>query len=76
MSADLAFTRILFKYHSTHTRKSQLASQRNALGKNILLLRLSQELLQLFRYAGLKRNDRVYCIYNNDLEVHSYVENT
>ena len=27
-------------------------------------------------YAGLKRNDRVYCIYNNDLEVHSYVENT
>ena len=41
-----------------------------------ILLRLSQELLQLFRYAGLKRNDRVYCIYNNDLEVHSYVENT
>ena len=33
-------------------------------------------IIKLFRYAGLKRNDRVYCIYNNDLEVHSYVENT
>lgn len=59
MSADLAFTRILFKYHSTHTRKSQLASQRNALGKNILLLRLSQELLQSFQYAGLRQFYRI-----------------
>ena len=40
------------------------------------LLRLSQEWLQLFRKAGLRKNYGIYCIYNNDLEVHSYVENT
>lgn len=50
--------------------------QRIAPGISLFLLRSAQELLQFFRYAGLKRDDRVYCIYNNDLEVHSYVENT
>lgn len=55
---------------------SEILFQRIAPGIIVILLRLSQELLQLFRYAGLKRDDRVYCIYNNDLEVHSYVENT
>ena len=40
------------------------------------LLRTAQELLQLLRYTGLLHNYGIYCIYNNDLEVHSYVENT
>ena len=60
----------------TLPERSESVMRHNALGKIYILLRISQELLQLFRYAGLKRNDRVYCIYNNDLEVHSYVENT
>ena len=33
------------------------------------LLRLSQEWLQLFRYAGLWCYYGIYCIYNIDLEV-------
>ena len=33
------------------------------------LLRPAQELLQLFRYAGLLPYYGIYCIYNNDLEV-------
>lgn len=40
------------------------------------LLRPAQEWLQLFQYAGLLRYYGIYCIYNIDLEVHSYVENT
>ena len=40
------------------------------------LLRSAQEWLQLFRKAGPWKNYGIYCIYNNDLEVHSYVENT
>ena len=33
------------------------------------LLRTSQEWLQLFRRAGLRKNYGIYCIYNIDLEV-------
>ena len=40
------------------------------------LLRTSQKRLQSLRRAGLRKNYGVYCIYNIDLEVHSYVENT
>ena len=40
------------------------------------LLRTSQKWLQSLRRAGLWKNYGIYCIYNNDLEVHSYVENT
>ena len=35
----------------------------------MILLRPAQELLQLFRYAGLLNDYGIYCIYNNDLEV-------
>ena len=42
----------------------------------MVLLRPAQELLQLLRSAGLWHYHGIYCIYNNDLEVHSYVENT
>ena len=49
---------------------------RYVLGRLLKLLRTAQELLQLFRRAGLLRNYGIYCIYNNDLEVHSYVKNT
>ena len=40
------------------------------------LLRTSQKWLQSLRRAGLRKNYGIYCIYNIDLEVHSYVENT
>lgn len=40
------------------------------------LLRTSQKRLQSLHRAGLRKNYGVYCIYNIDLEVHSYVENT
>ena len=49
---------------------------RSALDRRLKLLRTSQEWLQLFRGAGLRKNYGIYCIYNIDLEVHSYVENT
>ena len=40
------------------------------------LLCTSQKWLQSLRRAGLRKNYGIYCIYNIDLEVHSYVENT
>ena len=42
---------------------------RNVPERLLKLLRLSQEWLQLFRYAGLWRYYGIYCIYNIDLEV-------
>ena len=49
---------------------------RNVPERLLKLLRISQKWLQSFRYAGLWRYYGIYCIYNNDLEVHSFVENT
>jgi hypothetical protein len=49
---------------------------RSALDWFLKLLRTSQKWLQSFRRAGPRKNYGIYCIYNNDLEVHSYVENT
>ena len=40
------------------------------------LLHTSQKWLQSPRRAGLLHDYGIYCIYNNDLEVHGYVENT
>ena len=33
------------------------------------MLRPAQEILQIIRKAGLRKNYGIYCIYNNDLEV-------
>ena len=49
---------------------------RPALDRHLKLLRTSQVWLQSFLRVGLRKNYGIYCIYNNDLEVHSYVENT
>ena len=40
------------------------------------MLRTSQKWLQSLRRARLLHDYGIYCIYNNDLEVHGYVENT
>ena len=49
---------------------------RNVPERLLKLLRTSQKWLQSLRRAGLRKNYGIYCIYNIDLEVHSYVENT
>ncbi len=49
---------------------------RYELDRRFKLLRTAQEWLQILRKAGLLRNYGIYCIYNIDLEVHSYVKNT
>lgn len=67
---------LLYKFSSRIRSMAESQYVRSAPDRRLKLLRTSQKWLQSFRRAGLRKNYGIYCIYNNDLEVHSYVENT
>ncbi len=46
----------------------------NQLSEIAKILGVSED--SIFCYAGLWKDSDIYCIYNKNMEVHSYVENT